>query len=221
MLKELAEQLRSQGLYVAELSDTKNRNLDKVFADEDGMQYGMLDDATCADNIDLACLDDLFAVYTYNSFVTLAAFERHRTLRCTFLVDNDNVYIPKILRGTAYATEWLTDMHSLNEMGILPQGTLVKTKMWGTVDDFLLMCKERLCGRAQLEIYEKVRGIYALLLASSESRGDTAMVSKLRRFGCSYNEETGKFCVTYTKCKDLKCSQPCMFIKNGLQNRIV
>ena len=61
-------------------------------------------------------------------------------------------FVPPILKETPYETEWLSDMRSIKE--VYPQGTLVSVTEQGLFEDFAMKCKERMCGRAQLEIME-------------------------------------------------------------------
>lgn len=92
--------------------------------------------------------------YTYwASFAQLAQAQRHRTLNYEIFVhsfDTTNMYfVPPIIRNTKLQDEWLKDINSLSEY--FPQGKMVLVNERGTVENFVLKCKERLCGFAQLE----------------------------------------------------------------------
>lgn len=94
--------------------------------------------------------------YCVNYMATFAQFaqtQRHRTLHYEMQVPKveDAIYfVPPIIIGTTLEEEWLKDIKSLGKM--YPQGTLVHVNERGTVEDFIMKTKERLCGQAQLEI---------------------------------------------------------------------
>ena len=48
---------------------------------------------------------------------------------------------------------WLEDMNSLADL--YPQGMLIQINERGTAENFILKCKERVCGCAQLEIMKQ------------------------------------------------------------------
>ena len=94
--------------------------------------------------------DSYTAVYS-GSLAMLAQAQRHRTLKYTMYLDKaEQFYVPSILREAGLTAEWLSDINSIAD--VFPQGTLVRITEQGTFEDFALKCKERLCGRAQLEI---------------------------------------------------------------------
>jgi hypothetical protein len=89
------------------------------------------------------------------SFSCLAQAQRHRTLNYTMYFndlkpDEYEFYIPEIVSDLA--EEWIADMRNLVVHEILPQGILVKVSESGDVNNFILKCEERLCGRAQREV---------------------------------------------------------------------
>jgi hypothetical protein len=61
-------------------------------------------------------------------------------------------YIPEIIKdaGNKYIDEWINDITKVAYC--VPQGTMVRITEQGVFEDFILKCKERLCGRAQLEV---------------------------------------------------------------------
>ena len=87
------------------------------------------------------------------SFAELAQAQRHRTLKYEIKVPDIKAatfYVPAFIRETNLEESWLIDIKSLAHK--YPQGMLVKITERGTAEDFILKCKERLCGAAQLEI---------------------------------------------------------------------
>lgn len=96
--------------------------------------------------------DSYTLVYTA-SFAALAQLQRHRTLRYTMYFNGDSTamgyYVPPIVADAGLSGQWLLDMESVAH--VIPQGSLVRVTEQGIFEDFALKCKERLCGRVQLE----------------------------------------------------------------------
>ena len=112
---------------------------------------GVFDD----DNIEY--YGDVYTAKLQASFAQVAQQQRHRTTRVKINFSGKDAeefgfYIPPILKGTPLEEEWLEDIRSVKE--VYPQGTLVSVTEQGLFEDFVLKCKERMCGRAQLEIME-------------------------------------------------------------------
>ena len=87
------------------------------------------------------------------TFAQVAQAQRHRTISYEIKVPNiedAKFFVPPIIRLTDFEKEWLKDIKSLAYR--YPQGMLVRVNERGTVENFVLKCKERLCGCAQLEI---------------------------------------------------------------------
>ena len=131
-------------LMVLDFVDNKGREFDFI-----PLQYGHEKDIP-ADNIANA-----YSVSYIGSFAQLAQAHRHRTLSYTMWFTGDRAdeygfYVPPIIAGTELEKEWLDDINSIAYC--FPQGTLVMITEEGLAKHFFLKCKERLCGRAQLEI---------------------------------------------------------------------
>lgn len=99
------------------------------------------------------------------SFACLAQAQRHRTLdhhisTLTFQGEfskNRDFYVPPIIAGNeSLKDEYLTDISSVAYA--LPQGTMVDVVESGTLENFILEAKERLCACAQKEIRDLVYG---------------------------------------------------------------
>lgn len=99
-------------------------------------------------------LGDSYTLTYIGSLAMLAQAQRHRTLRYTMFFDGDcsryGFYVPPIVEEANLSEEWLKDMESVAYC--FPQGILVRITEQGIFEDFALKCKERLCGRAQLEV---------------------------------------------------------------------
>lgn len=100
---------------------------------------------------------DVYTAKFLASFAQVAQEQRHRTTRVKINFSGKNpaefgFFVPPILKGTEYEKEWLADIESIGE--VYPQGMLVSVTEQGLFEDFALKCKERMCGRAQLEIMQ-------------------------------------------------------------------
>ena len=146
----------------------------------------------------------------YGTFAQLAQAQRHRTLRYNMQIEeNPKFYVPKIIENNEeLKKEWLEDINSLKDL--FPQGMLVKINERGTVEDFILKCKERLCGCAQLEIMLQSKEILDKYIASTKET----------------NEYVYEYLLPYQKgvrCtfKGWKCTSPCLWgAKNSLVRKI-
>lgn len=142
------------------------------------------------------------------SFVQIAQAQRHRTLKyfmfSNFRVDGKDFFIPEIIRGSAYESEWIKDLKSVEDL--VPQGMLVCVIETGHISDFILKCKERLCGRAQWEIMRQTK-LTAERFLEVADKCETSEVVK------SYVEQLrGKTNNVATKCELCKgCKEPCSY----------
>lgn len=96
--------------------------------------------------------DSYTAVYS-GSLAMLAQAQRHRTLRYTMRLQEAGeygFYVPRIVKNANCEDEWLEDIKKVSYC--IPQGTMVRITEQGLVEDFVMKCKERMCGRAQLEV---------------------------------------------------------------------
>ena len=146
----------------------------------------------------------------YGTFAQLAQAQRHRTLRYNMQIEeNSKFYVPKIIENNEeLKAEWFEDINSLKDL--FPQGMLVKINERGTVEDFILKCKERLCGCAQLEIMLQSKEILDKYIANTKET----------------NEYVYEYLLPYQKgvrCtfKGWKCTSPCLWgAKNSLVRKI-
>lgn len=146
----------------------------------------------------------------YGTFAELAQAQRHRTLRYKMKIeDNAKFYVPKIIEDNEeLKTLWLKDIESLKHL--YPQGMLVKITERGTVDDFILKTKERLCGCAQLEIMLQTKEILDKYIKNVQD-------SNLEVYNYLKQYERGVRCMF----KGWKCESPCIWgPKNALTRKI-
>jgi len=144
------------------------------------------------------------------TFASFAQAQRHRTLRYNIALEEESrFYVPKIIENNEeLKNEWLKDINSLKDL--FPQGMLVKINERGTVEDFILKCKERLCGSAQLEIMLQSKEILEKYIENTKETNK-----------CVYEYllpyEKGVRCTF----KGFKCTSPCLWgAKNSLTRKI-
>lgn len=96
---------------------------------------------------------DSYTIKYRVSFSSLAQLQRHRTIKYVIngflLLGKPAFFIPEFIRSTPLRHEWVEDMLKVEDK--FPQGMRVEVIEYGTIDDFLLKCDERLCGRVQYE----------------------------------------------------------------------
>ena len=149
-------------------------------------------------------IGDSYKLVYKGSLAMLAQAQRHRTLRYKMNLEvagEYGFYVPQIVKYYKLDSEWLDDIKSLAD--IIPQGTLVRITEQGLFEDFVLKCKERLCGRAQLEI----------ALSSIENAKQFIENSNNLSFDNNYllstiTDENNNI-VPRCKFKDFKCSEGC------------
>ncbi|MBR1818080.1 MAG: FAD-dependent thymidylate synthase [Bacilli bacterium] len=142
------------------------------------------------------------------SFAQLAQAQRHRTLSYEMtLLDEDQYYIPPIIKSTALEGEWLRDISSLKED--FPQGMLIHVNERGTIENFILKCTERLCGASQLEIMEQTQKTMAKYLNATKNQPD------LYNYLLPYSK--GARCTF----PGWICTSPCVFGSKGATHRII
>jgi len=150
--------------------------------------------------------------YTYwASFAQLAQAQRHRTLNyeiVTYSLNESLYFIPPIILDTQLEEEWLNDISSLSKY--FPQGKMVLVNERGTVENFVLKCKERLCGCAQLETAMQTKDTLNKYLMHTEDKNE-------RVYNYLMQYAAGARCTF----PDYKCAKPCIWgAKNALDRLI-
>ncbi len=140
------------------------------------------------------------------SMTILAHSHRHRTLsyEMSFL-DKFSIFVPPIIKGTPFEAEWIKDAESVSDL--FPQGMLVKVNERGTIENFVLKCKERLCGAPQLEIMQATRDNMQRYLEAVKDDKD------LYEYLLPYSK--GPRCTF----PGFKCTSPCVFGPKGAFTR--
>ncbi len=144
------------------------------------------------------------------SFAEFAQAQRHRTLQYNIqLLEKPEYFVPPIIKEDERLNkEWLEDIDSLKDN--YPQGMLVNIIERGTVENFILKCKERLCGEAQIEIMLQTKEILDKYIENTKDS----------------NPEVYEYLLEYApgvRCrfKGWKCISPCRWgSKNALTRKI-
>lgn len=136
------------------------------------------------------------------SFASLAQAQRHRTLNYEISpLTTPKFYIPEIIKNDKnLCQQWLNDMDKVKD--IHPQAELIKINERGTVENFILKTKERLCSFAQLEIMRQTEDT---LKKYHDTTTNTLVKHYLEKYLKGARCTSGEF----------KCDQPCMF-KEGI-----
>lgn len=168
--------------------------------------------------------DSYTLVYT-GSLAVLAQIQRHRTIRYSMYFDGSferyGFYVPAIVREAGLEEEWIQDMQSVSYC--VPQGTLVRITEQGIFEDFALKCKERLCGRAQLEVAKSTEASVWKFLRSRDLLCDENRKLLLTMTGCVTGED-GR--VDYQPCarcmfQDFTCTEGCRWGAKDTLTRMI
>jgi hypothetical protein len=154
--KELADEL-SNAVGEQKLHDNKNQYIRFLEAQHIGDivdgELKIYEDLDRRLDTKRTAIGDSYTVVYNGSLAMLAQAQRHRTIRysmCLREAGEYGFYVPEIIKGTKIEAEWIEDIKSVAYC--IPQGTLVRITEQGIFEDFAMKCKERLCGRAQLEV---------------------------------------------------------------------
>lgn len=112
---------------------------------------------------------ECYSINYEGTFAQYAQAQRHRTLRYNLRIPEiPKFYIPALLKqNQELCNQWKEDCHILEQE--YPQGMLVSINERGNVEDFILKCKERLCGCAQLEIMLQTKETLECYLANTKN----------------------------------------------------
>lgn len=160
---------------------------------------------------------DVYTARFLASFAQVAQEQRHRTTRVKINFSGSNpdefgYFVPPILKHTKYESEWLSDISGIGE--VYPQGMLVSVTEQGLFEDFALKCKERMCGRAQLEIMQVTEQILSSFIKHRDN------LSKANQKRLDNITEKNQPCA---RCgyDDFICQEGCTWGKNGALSRLI
>lgn len=204
--KTLREALENVTKSNTHIRDNKNRTFEFPIIQSKGLHI---------DNKEI--IGDVYQITYLASFAQLAQLHRHRTIHYEMDFSGETateygVYIPPIIRGTELEEEWVRDFNRLAYC--YPQGTLVKVLEQGRAIKFFEKCKERLCGRAQLEVMQNS----ALQMQKFIDNRDNLSSETLK----ALKEVTDNFSVT-TKCHmdGIKCTEVCRWAGTKALDRLI
>ena len=205
--------------YVLDWTEQMKKNLEKLSGgfNNEAFRFMPVQAYGEDDNDNREYFGDVYTAKFLASFAQVAQEQRHRTLRVKIHFSGDDAeeygfYVPEILRGTPLEEQWLSDMRSIKE--IYPQGTLVSVTEQGLFEDFVLKSKERMCGRAQLEIMRITEQLTQKFVENADNLS-TANKKRLKDI-----TESGKPCA---RCgfADFTCTEGCKWGKNGALTRTI
>lgn len=142
-MAEFVSQIDNLGLYLENLQDGKDRQL-SLFGE--GLVENYFSN-TYQQELDM-------------SLACLAQKQRHRTLNLNIInqdfdMNKLDCYVPPILKSNSkLENEFVNDFKKVKDS--LPQGTMVHCAERGTIENFELIAKERLCSCAQKEVRDLV-----------------------------------------------------------------
>lgn len=160
-------------------------------------------------------------VYTSNylaSFACVAQEQRHRTLKVKINFSGDDAgeygfYVPLLIKKYNMEDEWLSDLGSVKD--VYPQATLLHVTEQGIFEDFALKCKERMCGRAQLEIMN----LNAWMTGQFIEHKEELSKANRKRLENMISDE-GKPCARCSF-KDFECQEGCKWGPSGALERLI
>ena len=149
-----------------------------------------------------------YCVTYKGTFAEFAQAQRHRTIDYKITVPEENeYYVPLIIKDNEeLKNEWLKDINSLGNK--YPQGLLININERGTVENFILKTKERLCGCAQLEIMIQTKEILDKYIEITKETNQE-VYEYLKEY------ESGIRC----KFNGWKCTAPCIWGPNKALTR--
>lgn len=158
-MTELRDFIRGN-LYVEDLRDTKGRCFEFLTDNAGVGKHPMSSIDMDVNELEVAGV--AYTISYFCSYCSIAQSERHRTLKY-FMSMNKlcpteyGFFTPDFIVGSNWESEWFEDLESVKDL--IPQATLIKIVETGFIGDFLLKCKERLCGAAQFETMTVVHDI--------------------------------------------------------------
>ena len=97
---------------------------------------------------------DVYSTSYTGSFAQLEEALKHGSISYQMeTLDDQKFFIPPIIAHCSWLVdEWLSDMKKAKQLGLCPQGELVKIRERGKYDDFIFKCQENLSSNTQLEM---------------------------------------------------------------------
>lgn len=213
----------------AKLHDNKNQYIRFLEAQHvgemKGTEFKIFDDFEQRLRPKNQVIGDSYTLVYYGSLAMLAQAQRHRTLRYTMLLRDTEAfsygfYTPEIVKDAGLEDEWQEDIRSAAYC--IPQGTMVRITEQGLFEDFALKCKERMCGRAQLEVMKSTTNSVRLFIDNKDNLSYSNQ-KLLESMTLSVDEKDCKGLTPCARCqfKDFKCSEGCQWGPSGALTRLI
>ena len=167
---------------------------------------------------------DSYTLVYEGSLAMLAQAQRHRTLRYTMCLQEPGergFYVPEIVKDAGLEDEWTEDIESVAYC--VPQGTIVRVTEQGIFEDFALKCKERMCGRAQLEVMRATtKSLEKFILNRNNlSYSNKQLLLSMTEPRTCNGVSSAYVIVPRCQFKDFKCTEGCTWGCNGAINRLI
>lgn len=164
---------------------------------------------------------DVYDITYCNSLAALAQMQRHRTIDYTMTLQKAGefgFYVPEIVKHFHMQEEWLADIESVAYC--IPQGTLVRIRETGNIYYFALKCKERMCGRAQLETMNRVNETLKGFINNEFNLSPEGMRIL---HGITCNDKRAVGLTTCARCKyyDYTCTEGCVWGPDTALTRLI
>ncbi|MDR0964833.1 MAG: FAD-dependent thymidylate synthase [Clostridium sp.] len=172
-------------------------------------------------------LGDSYTMVYMVSFAALAQLQRHRTLRYTMFFDGDpyqfGFYVPAIVEYAGLTREWTKDMKEV--AATYPQGLLVRVTEQGIFEDFALKCKERMCGRTQLETMRATMSAMRKFHSAKNllSEANTDLLLSMTAPDAKFGSDTMGLPTPAARCRfaDYTCTQGCRWGAKDSLTRLI
>lgn len=167
---------------------------------------------------------DSYTLVYEGSLAMLAQAQRHRTLRYTMCLQEPGergFYVPEIVKDAGLEAEWTEDIESVAYC--VPQGTIVRITEQGIFEDFALKCKERMCGRAQLEVMRATtKSLEKFILNRNNlSYSNKQLLLSITEPRTCNGVSSAYVIVPRCQFKDFKCTEGCTWGCNEAINRLI
>lgn len=167
---------------------------------------------------------DSYTLVYEGSLAMLAQAQRHRTLRYTMCLQEPGergFYVPEIVKDAGLEAEWTEDIESVAYC--VPQGTIVRITEQGIFEDFALKCKERMCGRAQLEVMRATtKSLEKFILNRNNlSYSNKQLLLSMTEPRTCNGVSSAYVIVPRCQFKDFKCTEGCTWGCNEAINRLI
>lgn len=212
------------------IADNKNQyirfleaqNIGRTTIDEDGEKYTVsYPDISLRLKEKASYFGDCYTAIYNGSLAMLAQAQRHRTIRYTMCLQEPGFYgyyVPEIVKDAGLEYEWMEDIQSVSYC--IPQGTCVRITEQGIFEDFALKCKERMCGRAQLEIMKSTEKLVKEFASHTENLCYSNQ-ELLKSITTRYSN--GKYYKPCARCAftDFRCTEGCRWKAKDALSRLI